>query len=731
MSSVVQSIVQLAGLEQAYRPTLLFQLQIRNGPGLYFGKADNGTDHGVLWNGLFYQAAVLSHSQPASGQSGIGLDIVSQMSVSLADADARWWFYESQYGIQGAQLSVYFVFYDPITNQFSTDSKRIFVGVCDPATRKQQALSITARAKNDLSKKFLPPMPIQRTCPHWFPATASQRTDAQNNPFSIYFGCGYSPDVVGGVGNYQSGTTPFTSCSYEPAACQARGMWDFDYLNRVTRRYGGIQWDPPATFKGRQYTSGKQVQGTNNANPAKWTQFVPITFGSCWVSAIAANVVGDPNSTRGEFLFNTGQVAFSQGDFTSAAVTQVVVNGLLVPHANQTKDVLFRWYDRRWGDRTGNRTEGVIYEGKGDPFGSMAVILPVVYNTVAASNSVPNVQVLNGNRYLPVWTSSNTWSYQRTNNFAWCFLEVLRLLLPDVYTQIDMASVIQYAALCAGSVTYTNLYQQTATHARFACSLVLTQKIPGNQVVEALKIAGRVRLLPNAAGTAIRFVSSQTLCQQQPSPVPGSNYNTPIASFRVTDNPAGSPTGIGYSAYHFSEATYLQGSVQIVQDPIAQTPVTITAEINDEDNDFIQDRIHISDPVAYDRLQQEVETNFPAIGFPNYDQAYRSIQCYQAERYRGNRRGDSGGTVRIQLTSTFRAVHLNEGDIVTFTNTQLLIPFQTFRVEAIGYTEEYRQAQITLRWHEDAWYTDGYGQLASPYVANYLGSWANARPPFP
>jgi hypothetical protein len=732
MSSVTQPLVQVKELEESFRPSILYQLQLKYGPMIYFGKADDGANRGVNWNGNFYPAAVSSQSIGGiGGQSSIGLDIVGSVSVALADADALWWYYEQQYGFQGATVFAYFVFFDPYTNQFSSSSKRIFVGICDPASRSDQNTTISAKAKNALDKKFLPPMPIQRTCPHWFPANAAQRAEAANNPFSFYFGCGYSPDQGGGVGNYQSGTTPYTFCTYEPKACQDRGMWDTDHLARVTRRYAGVQWDPPATYKGRQYTSGKQVQGVNNANPGKWTQFVPLTFGTAWVSAIAANIVGDPNSTRGEFMINSAWLNSGSNDWVGTGIKTVVVNGLLIPHASQTKDVLFRWYQSTDGGRTGARTQGVIYEGKGDCYGSIATILPVVYQQVANSNSVPNVQVLVGSRVLPVWTSQSSYSLQRTSTMAWCLLEVLRLLLPDIYGLIDMPSVIAYALVCNQAVSYTNLYLQPAAHQRFGCSLVLTQKQPGNQVVEALKIAGRVLLVPNADGTNIKFLCKQTLCEQQPNPVSGSNRNTPIASFRATDNPAGSPTGVGYSAYHFDESTCVKGSIRILQDGIANTPITITAEINDEDNDFIQDRITVGDPVAYDRTLQEVETVLPVMGLPNYDQAYRAITCYQGERFRGNRRNDSGGTLRIEFTSTFRAVHLNQGDIVTFANTQLLISFQTFRVEAINYTDEYRQTQLTLRWHEDAWYTDGYGQLASPYTATYFGYWNNNRPPYP
>jgi hypothetical protein len=154
-------------------------------------------------------------------------------------------------------------------------------------------------------------------------------------------------------------------------------------------------------------------------------------------------------------------------------------------------------------------------------------------------------------------------------------------------------------------------------------------------------------------------------------------------------------------------------------------------EINDQDNDWQQGTVQIGDAIAYDRTGQFVQATLPVAGLPNYDQAYRAGQRFQAERYRGNPRVDSGGTEIITLESTAQTIHLEQGQIVAFSNTQMGYPFGLWRIEGKNPTNEYRRVEFILRWHEDAWYTDQYGQLPSPYTVNYLGSLGQSSVPYP
>src|ERR1019366_8695517 len=58
--------------------------------------------------------------------------------------------------------------------------------------------------------------------------TSDQRATAANDPNSPYRQCGYSPDISGGSGAFQSGTTPYPTCSYTRQDCILRGMFSQD-----------------------------------------------------------------------------------------------------------------------------------------------------------------------------------------------------------------------------------------------------------------------------------------------------------------------------------------------------------------------------------------------------------------------------------------------------------------------------------------------------------------------
>jgi hypothetical protein len=106
------------------------------------------------------------------------------------------------------------------------------------------------------------------------------------------------------------------------------------------------------------------------------------------------------------------------------------------------------------------------YDGQGDPHGSIATIEVCVYNALANSDSAPDVRILVGDaqsnssgangRVIPVYSSQSAFALQRTDLAAWVILEVLRRLGVSS-SNIDIASVIAYAAICAGSVSYTSI----------------------------------------------------------------------------------------------------------------------------------------------------------------------------------------------------------------------------------------------------------------------------------
>ena len=169
--------------------------------------------------------------------------------------------------------------------------------------------------------------------------------------------------------------------------------------------------------------------------------------------------------------------------------------------------------------------------------------------------------------------------------------------------------------------------------------------------MESLKLAGKLLIVPNAAGTALQFLCKQTLADEQPAPIPGSNNNTPFASV----NYAGSAAN-GYIAYDFNDSNTM-ANPQLSQDSIANTPVIWRASIQDEDNFWIPDTVTVADIDLYNITQQKNTATLAAVGFPNYDQAYRAIRTKQSETYMGNPTGNKNGTWRWSIQSTFRGLH--------------------------------------------------------------------------
>lgn len=712
--SIFDSWLQSKEYESTYRPTMLYRVDFfAAGNTAYFTSANNlvNTDlaAGVTWNdGHVYLSRVKNQN---IGQlqmaGGLGTDIFGSISIQLIDPKGDIFANERSLGFQGGTLTATFALYDPMSNLFSPDSKVIFQGMLDAAEWDGSITTLTATSTYSLVKSVAPPMPVQRRCPFStsFPATFSQRLDGAFNALSPYWNCGYSPDVTGGVGttlNQQNGSS-YESCSGSLSDCKTRGMYDKDSQGRLTRRFGGIQYTPPATWKGKSYTQGKTITGVNCVNEAKWSQYVPITYGTSWVTAVCANVWGDANSTVQENICGyTGYGAANDAQWADL-FPLVVVNGLLTPNSSRTSDVLFRWYGRADGNRTGfiNTVADPI---DGDPYGSMLMIQTVVYQQIANSNAPLDVRVLVPTRAIPVYSAPGAWSGQRTDLLAWVIYDIIRIARPDLYARIDVRSVINYAGICGANINYRKSDGSTGAHRRYGCSLTIDKATSVAQVIEGLKIAGKLLIVPSSVlGTGLKFLCKQGLADQQPSPMPGSNDNTPH-----TSTWQGGGTSVGYVAYAFDDSNII--SARSMSDKAASTPCLFTAAIQDEDNDYIQDTVTVADNECFNRIQMKNTAAINGIGFPNYDQAYRVIKTKMAETYRGNPTGLPAGTIRWAIQSTFRGASVNLGDIVSFSSTRMNQPWQLFRVEGIAPTPDFASAMYVLRWHSDLWYTDAYGQ---------------------
>jgi hypothetical protein len=193
----MQTVFELKEQPVTDTPILVFDCLLSN------GTTEHWCTHRVTVSSATYSARVLQHSafdiQTASDQ---GVDGSPRISLLLANADSHFSEIQQSCGWKGAKLTVSFLFYDLRNQTPITDTVVIFQGICNPPDEiRESTFRLTAANRMNLQRLFLPPIRIQRRCPWQFPTTQGQRTEAvtggADGKYSLYFRCGYSPDISG------------------------------------------------------------------------------------------------------------------------------------------------------------------------------------------------------------------------------------------------------------------------------------------------------------------------------------------------------------------------------------------------------------------------------------------------------------------------------------------------------------------------------------------------------
>jgi hypothetical protein len=269
-------------------------------------------------------------------------------------------------------------------------------------------------------------------------------------------------------------------------------------------------------------------------------------------------------------------------------------------------------------------------------------------------------------------------------------------------------------------------------HSRYSATLMLTQQQTAASVVRGLRNSGRKLIIPNSAGL-IRILSKQTLADQQPAPIAGSNSSAPLASINSSDQAAN-----GYPAYVFDETSMLEGPggknpLTFPARAITDLPNELTCQFQDSENQYQVDAYTLIDTGAVTRWGQEVKQDAEAIGFNTFDQAKRALNTMQAEAFLGNEDAlpDSPkGTRYIEFPTSIKGAHLQLGDIVVVSNTHYGIASQLFRLTKIQPTQDCETISLGATWHEDEWYTDLWGQIPDSLFTGQNRN-KGIRPPFP
>jgi hypothetical protein len=228
----------------------------------------------------------------------------------------------------------------------------------------------------------------------------------------------------------------------------------------------------------------------------------------------------------------------------------------------------------------------------------------------------------------------------------------------------------------------------------------------------------------------LRLDIKQTLADQQGSTVAGSNYDTAISS-KNADGGADN----GYAAYHFVgvsssySSNILESTLQCAYRPIQDTSNRISFQFQDKENRYARDSLAIVDTEDVSRVGQELTRTLSVNGIQSYDQGKRIAASELAESFRGNRYGDTRGTLQISFQTTVKAAHLRQGQIVCFTDDRYGLDKQLFRVTKIQAHRNAETYSVAMLWHNDDWYVDTYGQGPDPDYSRPKRD-REARPPW-
>lgn len=687
---------QAKELAESDTPLLLFECILPSGDAQYW------STHSIAFNNQQYAARVLKHNLfDLQLSADDAMDGITQLSLTLANADSALSEMNSVIGFKGAQLTAYFAFADLPSGTVITESTVLFRGVAgDPDVIAEDSMRLSFTNKLSLQRIPVPEVRIQRSCPWTFPTTPAQLTEAKNGGsttrFSRYYRCGYSAGVPGGVGNLDASGQPFTSCDYSRTQCQQRGMFDRDNAGNITRRYGGFEFVPSATMV---RTSGQKSSHVSplQLNAAKYNDPVPIVYGTGWIQAPINFARNDGNLTHMEVIIGMGTIqSVTQAPVQS--VFKVVVNDVEIPLAVQGQDMTTTgWYNVvTTGTRNGNfNLDFTDSNGTplGDPYGSIAVLSVVVPNRISSGRSLPTVEVLLQGMQIDTYNVDGSFlATTFTNNPAWVILDILRRCGWSL-SDLNLPTFARSAAFCGQLISTTDLNGNAIQVPRYECNLVLTKRQSAAVVVRGIRVASSLMLRYGSTGL-LELLPETTLAAQQPTLPDGGNSTAPLNG--------------GWPAYEFSDASgpfsgivrNLNGTstLRLLSRSISETSNRLSVEFQDESNEYQQDSLSVVDADDAALIGYEISSQSTALGISNFSQANRVLLRQLDKSTKGNQ--------YVEFETSFRALKVRPGDIIALTYAKEGLSRVPFRVTKLSPSMNYQVVTILAQIHDDDWYSD-------------------------
>ncbi len=674
-------------LDQADTPLLLFECTLAS------GDVERWSSSAIVFAGNPYSARVLKHNLfDLQLSADDAMDGMSQLSLTLANADSILSEIQAEIGFKGAQLTVYFAFADLTTGAITTESTILFRGVAgDPDLIAEDSLKVTFTNKLSLQRIAVPATRIQRQCPWSFPTTSEQREGASDstntNKYNVFYPCRYSPDQSGGLGSL-NGSAPYQSCDYSRTGCVQRGMFSTDASGNTTRRFGGIEF-VPSTYLVRGFGQKTSELSAVQENVAKYNDPVPLVYGTGWLKAPVIFARNDGNLTHMEVLLGAGVM---QG------VLKVVVSDVEIPAGVAGQDMTSTgWYNLiSNGGVTGNfDSDFSDAQGNplGDPYGSMMTLLVVVPNRINNGNALPRVEVLLQGLLLDTYNVDGTYlNTSFTNNPVWIILDILRRA-GWALADLNLTTFAQAAVYCDELISSTDLNGNSIQVPRFHCNLQLTKRQSSAVVVRGVRVTAGLMLRYGANGY-LELLNETAIAEQQPALPDGSNSTETLAG--------------GWPAYEFSDGTGAfsgiarqdngSASVSLLSRSLAETSNRLSVEFQDEANEYQQDSLSLVDPEDTALIGYEISSTSTALGIPNFNQANRVLLRQLDKLTKGN--------TYIQFLTSFRALKVRPGDIITVTYAKEGLQRVPFRVTKLSPSINYRMVQVLAQVHDDDWYSD-------------------------
>lgn len=683
----MSTINQVKQFAEADTPLLFFECTLPSGDVAHW------CTHSIAFNGSAYTARVLKHNLfDLQLSADDAMDGISQLSLTLANADSALSELNAAIGFKGSQLTVYFAFADLQSMQITTESTVLFRGIAgDPDEIAESSLTLSFNNKLSLQRIPLPEVRIQRSCPWNFPSTHAQRTEASdggaNGRFSHYYRCGYSADIAGGAGNLNAGQA-YVSCDKSRTQCQARGMFSIDSAGAVTKRFGGFEFVPSAIMV---RTSGAK---TSHLSPvlddaAKYNDAVPIVYGTGWLKALVIFARNDGNLTHMEALLSMGTIEGSM---------KVVVNDVEIPLAVQGRDMTTTgWYNVvTTGTRNGNfNLDFTDASGNplGDPYGSMSVLSIVVPNRISSGKTLPNIEVLLQGMQIDQYNPDG--SYQRTsytNNPAWVVLDILRRCGWSI-SDLNVPAFASAADFCGTLISTTDLNGNAIQVQRYECNVILSKRQSAATIVRGIRVASSLMLRYGTTGL-LELLPETSIAAQQPSLPDGANSTEPLNG--------------GWPAYEFSDGSGSfsgivrnpngSSTVRLISRSIAETSNRLSVEFQDESNEYQQDSLSLVDADDSALIGYEISSQSTALGIANFSQATRVLLRQLDKSTKGNS--------FVEFQTSFRALKVRPGDIIALTYLKEGFIRVPLRVVKLSPSVNYQLVTVFAQIHDDAWYSD-------------------------